>query len=293
MLKTFRERVEATYVYLAIMLEQSNDQAAEIVAAVEAAREQAAIQSEVDVAWQLDTSLVDSVLYYGYESSYRPGAVTGAPRLSYDPSRPFTSYIPYFPSYQATTSIQVPEAYIIPQAWAEVIERLSVNEVELGRLARDTVLEVEVYYIQTGSPSGAPYEGHFYHQEVTTSPTTQKLAYQEGDYVVNTRQFRQPLIVHGLEPLARDSWFRWNFFDGILMQKEYFSPYLFEEIAAEILEEDQELAAEFEGKKETDQAFAENPNRQLYFIYTHSDYYEQTHRRYPVARWNGGKLPLK
>lgn len=293
MLKSFQTRVEATYDYLEILLAQSNDHADEIVAAVDLARKQAAQQSEVAVSWELDTASVDSVLYYGYESSYRPGAVTGAPRLFYDQEKPFTSYIPYFPTYQATNTLSVPEAYIIPQAWQEVIERLEINGVELSQLSRDTVMEVEVSYLQTTPPSGDPYEGHYYHQDVIATSSTQTLAYRAGDYVIDTRQARRTFIVHGLEPEARDSWFRWNFFDGILMQKEYFSPYLFEEIAAEILADNPELAAEFEQKKEEEPSFAENANYQLYFIYMHSDYYEPSHRRYPVARWNGGKLPLK
>ena len=38
-----------------------------------------------------------------------------------------------------------------------------------------------------------------------------------------------------LEPTATDSFFNWNFFDGILQQKEGFSPYVFQDIATELL----------------------------------------------------------
>lgn len=293
MLKSFAQRVDATYEYLYLLLEQAHDDAPELVAAVETARRSAASQSTMAVSWRLDTTFRDSVQYFGYESSYRPGAVTGVPRLFYDTSRPFTAEIPYFPHYDETTVLKVPQAYIIPQAWTEIIDKLQINKVELKELAQDTTLMVEGYYLQTALPDRAPYEGHYYHSEVETVSADMEISFRQGDVVVFTDQFRCPYIVHGLEPTASDSWFRWNFFDAILMQKEYFSPYLFEEVAAELLRTNPVLSREFADKKEREPDFAKNPYQQLFFIYSRSPYYEATHRRYPVARWNGGKLPVK
>lgn len=290
MLKSFETRVEATYDFTVLLLELANEQAEEIVEVVASARETAAQKASFDVAWEMDTVRVDSVMFHGYESEYLPGKVTGAPRLYYDPAKPYSSYIPYFRRYNPTTTIDAPNAYIIPQSWTEVIDRLAWNGVEMRKLSADTTLAVGMYYVETPTPSGSPYEGHFYHQEVTTRSETQMVAFRAGDIIVESAQIRKPFIVHALEPTAQDSWFRWNFFDAILMQKEYFSPYLFENLAATILEEDEALKDEFEQKKGAEPDFASNPNWQLFFIYTHSSYYEVTHKRYPVARWEGGKL---
>lgn len=290
MLKSFEARVEATYDFTLLLLEEAHRQSSEIKETVATARQTAAQKTKVDVAWTLDTLSQDSVMFYGYESEYRPGKVTGVPRLYYDPSRPYSSYIPYFRRYTPTMTVEVPNAYIIPQAWTAVLERLEWNGVEMYALKSDTTLKVDMYYVDTEVPSSSPYEGHYYHREVTTRLETQMVSFKAGDIVVETKQIRKPFLVHALEPSAQDSWFRWNFFDAIMMQKEYFSPYLFENLAATILEEDSILREEFEQKKDTDPAFASNPNWQLFFIYTHSSYYEATHKRYPVARWEGGKL---
>lgn len=290
MLKNFETRVEATYDFTLLLLELANENAGEIKEAVASARETAAQKSNLDVSWELDTLRKDSVMFHGYESEYLPGKVTGAPRLYYDPAKPYSYHIPYFRRYNPTVTIDVPQAYIIPQAWTEVIERLTWNGVEMYPLASDTTLEVDMYYVETGTPANSPYEGHYYHQEVTTTQKKQMVSFKAGDIVVESEQIRKPFLVHALEPAAQDSWFRWNFFDAIMMQKEYFSPYLFENLAATILEDDEALNQEFEQKKETEPAFASNPNWQLFFIYTHSSYYEVTHKRYPVARWEGGKL---
>lgn len=293
MLKSFETRVEATYDFTLLLLEMANENAVEIKDVVAAARENASQKSRIDVSWELDTLRKDSVMFYGYESEYLPGKVTGAPRLYYDPGKPYSYHIPYFRRYNSTVTIEVPQAYIIPQAWTEVIDRLRWNGVDMYKLRSDTTLEVEMYYVETGAATGSPYEGHYYHQEVTTNAQQQMVAFKAGDIVVESEQIRKPFLVHALEPAAQDSWFRWNFFDAIMMQKEYFSPYLFENLAATILEEDEVLRETFEKKKAEDPAFASNPNWQLFFIYTHSSYYEVTHKRYPVARWQGGKLLLE
>ncbi|HET8753243.1 MAG TPA: hypothetical protein VFM59_02700, partial [Salinimicrobium sp.] len=78
--------------------------------------------------------------------------------------------------------------------------------------------------------------------------------------------------------------FNWNFFDSVLQQKEHFSPYVFEEVAEEILEDYPEIEDEFLAKKEEDTEFNQNWYAQLEWIYKKSEYYEKTHLRYPVFR---------
>ncbi|MDP5171703.1 MAG: M14 family zinc carboxypeptidase [Bacteroidia bacterium] len=291
MLKTFEERVDATYAFILVMLEEANRDHLALKQEVNKARTLAGNRTEQALNWALDTTRHDSVMFHGFRAEYRPGAVTGAPRLFYDQTKPFSEFIPYFPHYLPTTTLHVPKAYLIPQAWTQIIDRLQWSGVETQVLSKDTLLEVEVYVVEIDDPAKTPYEGHYYHQTVSTHQEMQQILYRKGDVVVMTQQWRLPFIAHALEPEAVDSWFRWNFFDGIMMQKEYFSPYLFENLAAKILEEDPELKKSFEAKKKEEPDFAQNSYAQLSYIYQHSPYYEKTHKRYPVGRWQGGKLP--
>ena len=87
-----------------------------------------------------------------------------------------------------------------------------------------------------------------------------------------------------LEPQADDSYFAWNFFDGILGQKEGFSAYVFEDIAYEYLQKNPALKTRLEEKKAGDTSFANNGPAQLDFIYKNSPYYEPAHLQYPVYR---------
>jgi hypothetical protein len=91
-------------------------------------------------------------------------------------------------------------------------------------------------------------------------------------------------IIETLEPQAEDSYFTWNFFDPILGQKEGFSDYVFEEIAAEYLREHPEENQILQQRKAFDSSFAQNGFAQLNFIYQKSPYFEIAYLQYPVYR---------
>jgi hypothetical protein len=94
-------------------------------------------------------------------------------------------------------------------------------------------------------------------------------------------------VVEMLEPLGYDSFFAWNYFDTILQMKEYFSSYVFEDLAAEYLKDHPEVREELEAKKSEDEKFAKNARSQLFFVYQKMPNYEPEHMRYPVFKWMG------
>jgi len=294
MLKPFAERVEATYAFLEGMINFMDQNASEIRKTVNNAREAAKTQDNFDIAWSIDTDNVEEIRFHGYEAAYKKSEVSGAERLYYDRAKDYTKVIPWFAHYQSSAQVINPQAYIVPQAQWAALERLAWNKVEIQTLTEDIVLEVESYYIRDLESSKQSYEGHFMHQNFTLETQTQEVAFYAGDKVIFTNQWRNPYIVHVLEPMAQDAFFRWNFFDGILMQKEYFSSYVFEDEAAQILRDNPELKTAFEQKKKEDQTFADSPRAQLNYIYLRSPHYEQTHQRYPIFRWSKREtLPLK
>ena len=105
-----------------------------------------------------------------------------------------------------------------------------------------------------------------------------------GDILISLDQAARRFLIETLEPQATDSYFSWNFFDPILQQKEYFSSYVFEDTAVELLKNDPELKDKFELKMSSDEAFRDNPRAQLDFLYRNSEYYEKSHLTYPVYR---------
>jgi hypothetical protein len=204
--------------------------------------------------------------------------------LYYDRKKPYTKQVPIYNTYIAKTEVPAPKAYIIPRAWARVTERLKMNGVQMVELANDTIIDVRVYTITNYETSKRPYEGHYLHTNTQATNDLKPVRLLKGDYIIPLDQRAKRYIIEVLEPTAPDGFFAWGFFDAVLQQKEYFSDYVFEDEAAEILKNDTALAARLKEKQQSDPAFAKDGAAQLEFIYRNSPHYEATHMRYPVYR---------
>jgi len=148
----------------------------------------------------------------------------------------------------------------------------------------DTTLTIESYRIVDYKTRNSAYEGHYPHYSTNLSSETKTKTFKKGDYLASTNQSGIRYLIETLEPQAPDSFFSWNFFDTILQQKEGFSPYVFEDTAKQLLENDAVLKAEFNDKKETDERFAANWYAQLNWIFERSNGYEKAHMQYPIYR---------
>lgn len=287
MLKTFKERVESTYTFLDILIQYMGEHTNELIELKNAADNNTAQLKYIPLNWALDTSKFDWIDFKGYEAEYIKSSVTGQNRLLYNHEKPWEQKIKYFNRYSATDSVLRPDYYIIPQAWQDVIIRLQLSQIELKRLTQDITLEVEAYYIDDYSTVEHPYEGHYLHSKIEATKQSRQMLFRKGDFVVSTNNKYAQFIVQSLEPKAVDSYFAWNFFDAILQQKEWFSGYVFEETAQEMLNNDPKLKAEFDAKKKEDSEFATSGFLQLYYLYKRSPNYERTYNLYPVVRFIG------
>jgi hypothetical protein len=175
-----------------------------------------------------------------------------------------------------------------------VIELYKLNNIAMHQLAHDTTLDLQMYYIADYKTSPRPYEGHYLHSGVKLSPTNRKVKFYAGDYVIYTNQALNRFIVETLEPQGVDSYFAWNFFDSVLGEKEGYSPYVFEDVAADLLKKDPELRKKLDDEKLKDPKLANSASAQLNFVYHNSPYFEKTYLRYPVGRIIApAKLDLK
>lgn len=284
MLKDYASRVAVTYEYMAETLAYIEKNHAKIKQLRAESLSNYKPGSHYPLQWEIDKTQVTQLPFLGYEGDYKPSDISGKPRLYYDRSKPFKRNVPYYQTYKPVKEVVIPEAYIIPQSWWNAIELLKINNIEMTQLTEDTDIEVESYRIADYKTSPYPYEGHYPHSTTELVATTRKVHFSKGDYVISTRQPGIKYLMETLEPQAVDSYFNWNFFDAILQQKEYYSAYVFEDTAAQILKDNTALKAEFEAKKQQDKAFADDGAAQLDWVYYHSDYYEKTHLEYPVYR---------
>lgn len=284
MLKPYKKRVDATYALMESFIKVASQNADEILKTRQLQKSNIKNSQKLPIDWTIDTTRTQKITFRGYEAGYKKSEVSGLDRLYYDRTKPYKKEISFYNYFIPSKTATVPKAYVIPQGWHNVVEKLRLNNVKVDRLNKDSVLTTTVYYINNYETVSQPYEGHYLHYNVSVRTAVKKLQLHKGDYIIPTNQDAKRYIVEVLEPTAPDAFFAWGFFDAILQQKEHFSSYVFEDVAAEILKKKPKLKQQLDDKKKADTSFANNARAQLDFVYKHSPYYEPVHLRYPVYR---------
>lgn len=284
MLKEYSKRVHTTYEFMVSTIKYVDENGMNLKKIRTKNQDQYQPKMKYPMQWELDSTKVTKMDFLGYEGSYKKSDVTSGTRLFYDESKPFSKEINFYSGYKSVKEIVIPNAYIIPKSWWRVIDLLKKSNCQFVTLKKDTIIEVESYKIADYKTGSNAYEGHYLHRNTSVSKSIQKVAFAKGDYVFSTAQHAVKYLLETLEPEAMDSFFNWNFFDTILQQKEGYSDYVFEDLAAKFLSENPAIQSKFEEKKKSDKAFAENPAAQLDWVYKNSPYYEKAHLQYPVYR---------
>lgn len=284
MLKPYADRVNATFQLMLGTLACMNEHPEELKAARRQARASAEEILNYATNWSMDTTIVLDMPWKGYTVDTVISQLSGLPRVRYDRSRPTEGTVPWMGRASADLVIDRPVAYLVPQAWQEVIERLDLEGIPLDGLEKDRNYVVEVQRIASFRSSDQPYEGHYLHRAITTTSEVDTVVAKVGDVVVTMGHATDALVMEILEPRCQDSYFAWGFFDSVLQQKEWFSDYVFEDLAADLLKKDPELKAALEERQRNDPDFAASSWEQLYWVYQRSPYFEPGFRRYPVLR---------
>lgn len=284
MLKPYSDRVRATYEYMVSSISFTQKNAREIQKKMEENSAEYQPGKQYALQWKLDDTQSQMIDFKGYEAGKKTSKVSGKPRLFYDRTKPFTRRVKFFNVYKPTKFVTIPRYYVIPKSENKVIEYLKRNNIQMTEIAKDSTINVEIYRIADFKTVKNPYEGHYLHYETKTKSDFKNVNFRKGDLLVSTKQDGVKYLLETLEPEATDSFFNWNFFDAILGQKEYFSDYVFEDTAAELLNSNQVLKTGFEMEKLANPAFAKDGNAQLEWIYKHSEYYEDSVNLYPIYR---------
>lgn len=284
MLKPYVQRVKATYALLQSFIEFTSTHSEEIKKLRDKTKQAVKEANAFPISWKLNKSQFKEVTYKGFEAGHKPSEVSGLSRLYYDRAKPFEKKVKIYNYYEPVTVINTPKAYIIPQGWWKVIELLQLNKVQMQRLKRDTTIEVQAYKIDDYKTAARQYEMHHYNSDVVVSASIKSVQFRKGDWYIPMNQVANRFLIETLEPQAEDSYFAWNYFDGILGQKEGYSAYVFEDAAADYLQKNPSLKLQLEEKRTADTAFAKSARAQLNFIYQNSPWYEPAHMNYPVYR---------
>ncbi len=286
MLKPYKERVKVTYDYMVDNINYIDENYKTIQQKRAENLKQYKIGNKYALAWKLDSTKYENIDFKGFEAKYKPSDVSGKTRLWYDRNSPFSNPVKYYNTYVPAKEITIPKYYVIPQSEWKVIDLLKLNQIKLIPLKQDSAIAVESYRIKDFKTVPNPYEGHYLHYDTFVTKDFGKMKFRAGDFLVPLNQNGVKFLLETLEPEAVDSYFNWNFFDAMLGQKEYYSPYVFEDTATKLLKDNKALKTAFEMEKSINPKFSQDGEAQLDWVYKHSEYYEKTHRLYPVFRIN-------
>ena len=283
MLKPYADRYTSMRHLVEVVLEFTIQHATQIQSLRAQARQEACKKTEWPVQWKVDRTKPSSFRFKGYQAVLSPSKIGNYTRLSYDRSQPWEKDILYYDNFAEDTIIKAPKAYLIPQAWREVIERLDWNHVVWQRISTEQTLKVQTYHIKATKSRSNAYEGHMFHDEVELSTHVENIHVHVGDVIVFLNQENARYAIETLEPQAHDSFFRWGFFNSVLEKKEAFSDYVFEDSALEMLETEPDLRTKFETWATQHPELLSNQEAVLSFIFANGQRYNEPEwLRYPV-----------
>jgi hypothetical protein len=282
MWKPFDERKKATTKFIKLLTKFANENAAELqdnkrITDAENPRSFEAVNLK------LDTSRFDSIEFLSFAPEFRYSDILGKDQLYYNRNKPEVITIPYYNYFNKTSEINVPSRFVISGSWKEVVQRLQANNMQMVLISEDTIISGVGTYVKGFESSKTPYEGHFLHTNIVTVDSNIAMQFYAGDYMISTKQPGWKYLLQVLITESKDSFFAWNFYDEIAQQKEWYSAYVFEPYAQEMLANDVFLQMEYDHRLEVDPMFSEGSYR-LYWLYTKSPFYESVHNRVPILK---------
>jgi hypothetical protein len=283
MLKDYRTRVDATLRVLRSILEVVSDDMESLRRAVRIADEQT--RQGLENPFPLRFELTDNSTPFrfdGYRFEHGQSEISGAQYITYA-KEPISVEIPLYDQVRVAASVAPPRAYLIPNVWKDVIERLALHGVAMQRLKSPTEVDVELYRLMNPRWQQTPYEGR---HPVTylVEKFRERRTYPAGTIVVPLNQRAAKVAVFLLEPESPDAIAAWGFLDAIFEQKEYAEDYVIEKVAREMIRDNPTLKEEFEQLLKSDSSFAASPSARLNFFYRRSPYWDKQMGVYPVAR---------
>lgn len=224
--------------------------------------------------------------FRGYAYTREPSAISGGLVTRYDPSTPQIWRVPLRDQVNASLIVSAPLAgYLVPPAFsADIAARLDAHGITYEALpeSRDgfhgqafRALQVKFSALPFEGRMRASFEGAW-HEE-----TLNALA---GSLFVPVAQPLARLLVALFEPQAPDSFAAWGLFNACFEQKEQMEPYVAEQIAREMLDNEPQLAQEFAGKLKSDAPFAASPSARLEFFLRRHASWDTRYNLYPVLR---------
>ncbi len=295
MLKSYENRVRATYDLVELMLEQINQHPAALLATTAKADADTIarvhdVQARVPLTFKPDPQSTKFELK-GYAFTLSHSDISNSDWIQYDPSQPKHYTIENWNGLLPDLSITPPAAYVVPAPWTAIIDRLDAHGIRYSRIDHPLTIHAEGYQLDDPKWANKPFEGHLMLRDFTLHAVPHEVTLPTGSVIVPLDQRGANVAIELLEPQAPDSLLHWGFLNAMFEAKEYGEPRVVEKLAREMLAKDPALKTEFEHRLHDDPAFAASSNARLQFFFERSPWYVAQHvGAYPVLRLDAGQL---
>ncbi|EQB15278.1 M14 family metallopeptidase [Novosphingobium lindaniclasticum] len=279
MLKPYRQRVLGTYVLLEAALKLAARDASEIDRAKAADR--ASRPDTLLTRWQPAKNPIDWVDGFkgvAFESYTSPASGRREQRWT---GKSISFRMPVI-GQEPVEIVTLPQAWLIPAAQTEVIDRLKVHGIAFEpiaaererRIDRVRVLEAKAGRAHDGR---VPVEARFQHETVTQ-------VVPSGTLRVPADQPLGLLAAALLEPESQDSFLAWGFFPEVLSSRPGSEDFVTAPIADAFLARDASARAEFAAKLANEPAFAADADARIAWLFARMKRPIAGFQDYPILR---------
>jgi murein tripeptide amidase MpaA len=228
----------------------------------------------------------DSVMidFRGYDYQVTKSDLTGGEWHRFNNKKPVTYSIPFFNKPLPSVSSTLPEAYIIPVEWADVIARTQLHGIKIHRLKNDLIVNASISKLSNLVFEPQPYEGRQRIQNFNIAEHEKEMKYLRGSAVVVTSQPMVQVIAHLLEAKGPVSYLSWGFFNTCFQVKERPENYIIEVVAHEMVKGNPRLLEELDSLKKRNTSFASDQTAILDWFYNQSKYADKSLNEYPIGK---------
>ncbi len=285
MLKPYKIRVEATLELIlqtveildhhAVILHELNDRADQYCNSGQLLKE------PFPLTFRL-TDKTTKVDFLGFAYQVITSDLTGNDWFIYSDT-PFTFTLDWYKENLPESTAILPDYYVIPVEWEDIIRRLDCHGVKMKHITNDTMLEVIIRKFSDVKFALQPYEGRMMVTGFGMEEITRQVTYPAGSVIIDMRQQAARVIAHALEPGSPDSFLQWGFFNTIFERKEYAESYVMEKMAREMIAGDPLLLEAFRAFNDT---LPDTPGKmweQYNWFYSRTPWYDQQKDVYPVG----------
>ncbi len=254
--------------------------------------------------------------YLALKRGQVPSIVTGNTALQYLAEKDDIQTVIH-DQIDTTLEAQMPLGYLIPSAWQEVVDLLTLHGVQMERTTKPLTQQFETYRFSgvTWANGLGDGLGRLMLANLDARLVKETINIPQGSYWVPMKQRRARLILATLEPQAPDSFARAGMMAAAIETgggrgsgrgagagggrggpagsgrggagvPESVMPgeYLSEPIARKTMADNPDLAKEFLAKVASDATFAADRTARLQWWYQHSKYEPSDNGRYPIVR---------